>query len=62
MCVERRGCLAGLLGHTWAMHAGEVGQAGPVQLGHAGMEKGGVKRSGWPGRAQLPAGFRPTTK
>jgi hypothetical protein len=53
MCVERRGmpgrlagCLVGLRGRTRAVRAGEVGQTGPVRLGHAGMEKGGGKRSG----------------
>jgi hypothetical protein len=56
------GCIAGLLGRTWAARAGEAGQAGPVRLGHAGMEKGEGKRSGWPGRARLPAEFRLTAK
>jgi hypothetical protein len=39
------GCIAGLLGRTRAASAREAGQAGPVWLGHAGMEKGGGKRS-----------------
>jgi hypothetical protein len=37
-------CIAGLLGRTWAACAGEAGQAGSIQLGHAGMEKGGGEK------------------
>jgi hypothetical protein len=35
------GCITGLLGRTWAACAGE---AGPVRLGHVGMEKGGGEK------------------
>jgi hypothetical protein len=31
-------------GLTWAAHDGEARQAGPVLLGHAGMEKGGGEK------------------
>jgi hypothetical protein len=32
------------------------------ELGRAKIEKREGKRSGWPGRAQLPAGFQPIAK
>jgi hypothetical protein len=38
------GCIAGLLGRTWVVRAGEAGQAGPVRLGHTGMENGGGEK------------------
>jgi hypothetical protein len=38
------GCIVSLLGRTWVARVGEAGQAGPVQLGHAGMEKGGGEK------------------
>jgi hypothetical protein len=38
------GCIASLRGRTQAAPAGEVGQAGPVRLGHAEMEKGGGEK------------------
>jgi hypothetical protein len=44
-----------LLGHN-------VSDAAGPELGHAKMGKWEGKRSGWPGRAQLLAGFRPIAK
>jgi hypothetical protein len=44
-----------LLGH-------DASDAAGPELGHAKMEKWEGKRSGWPGRAQLPAGFWPIAK
>jgi hypothetical protein len=38
------GCIAGLRGRMRAARTREAGQAGPVRLGHAGMEKGGGKK------------------
>jgi hypothetical protein len=38
------GCTAGLLGYTRAARAGEGGQAGPVRLGHAGIQEGGGEK------------------
>jgi hypothetical protein len=38
------GCIAGLLGRTRVAHSREAGQAGPVRLGHMGMEEGGGEK------------------